>query len=79
MTYYKYTLILFLSFILFGCQQVYYNTLEKVGIHKRNILVDRIEQVQEAQKDGHHRRIRQANTTYIIIYVQYYSIDNVAK
>ncbi|WP_026317920.1 DUF2959 domain-containing protein [Algicola sagamiensis] len=52
MTYYKYTLILFLSFILFGCQQVYYNTLEKVGIHKRDILVDRIEQVQEAQKES---------------------------
>ena len=37
-----------------ACSQAYYGTLEKVGIHKRDILVDRVEaakQSQEAARD----------------------------
>lgn len=37
---------------LSACQSAYYNTLEKVGIHKRDILIDRIEDTQEAQQDA---------------------------
>jgi len=37
---------------LVGCETMYYNTMEKVGIHKRDILIDRIESAQDAQKDG---------------------------
>ena len=35
-----------------GCQSAYYSAAEKVGIHKRDILVDRVEESSEAQKDA---------------------------
>lgn len=38
--------------ILVGCQSTYFGALESVGIHKREILIDRIEDAQEAQVDG---------------------------
>ncbi len=34
-----------------GCQTVYYNAMEKVGIHKRDILVDRVEDARDAQQE----------------------------
>ncbi len=37
--------------LLAGCETAYYNAWEKVGVHKRDILVDRIEDTQEAQED----------------------------
>jgi hypothetical protein len=37
---------------LTGCESAYYDTMEKFGVHKREILVDRIEDAQEAQEDG---------------------------
>jgi hypothetical protein len=35
-----------------GCSSVYYGTLERVGIQKRHILADRIEDGREAQQDA---------------------------
>lgn len=32
-----------------GCQTVYYEAMEKVGIHKREILVDKVEDARDAQ------------------------------
>ncbi|HEY9037071.1 MAG TPA: DUF2959 domain-containing protein [Pseudomonadales bacterium] len=37
---------------LAGCESTYYSAMEKVGIHKRDIFVDRIEDVKEAQIEG---------------------------
>ena len=34
-----------------GCETAYYNAMEKVGVHKRDILVDRVEEVRDAQVD----------------------------
>ncbi len=34
---------------LAGCQQTYYNTMEKLGVHKRDILVDRVEEARDSQ------------------------------
>lgn len=45
----------FVSFLLValaGCQSAYYGAMEKVGVHKRDIMVDRVESVQEAQADA---------------------------
>lgn len=39
------------AILLTGCSTMYYNTMEKVGIHKRDILVDRVEDARDAQKD----------------------------
>ena len=45
-------LLVLLSLGLAGCQSTYYSAMEKVGIHKRDIMVDRIEDTQDAQKDA---------------------------
>jgi ElaB/YqjD/DUF883 family membrane-anchored ribosome-binding protein len=37
---------------LSACESTYYDTMEKFGVHKRDILIDRIEEAQEAQEDG---------------------------
>ncbi|QTH64890.1 DUF2959 domain-containing protein [Psychrosphaera ytuae] len=37
--------------VLSGCQTAYYSAMEKVGIHKRDILVDRVEDARDAQTD----------------------------
>lgn len=46
------SLLLVLSATLFtgGCQTAYYDTMERMGIHKREILVDRVEEAQESQE-----------------------------
>lgn len=43
--------VLALTF-LSGCETTYINTMEQFGVHKRDILADRIVDVQEAQADG---------------------------
>lgn len=40
--------VLFLT----GCASAYYGTMEKVGVHKRDILVDRVESAQESQSEA---------------------------
>ncbi len=35
-----------------ACQRSYFNTMEKMGVHKREILVDRIESARDAQDDA---------------------------
>ena len=40
------------SLTLTGCEGTYYAAMEKVGMHKRDILVDRVEDAQDAQQDA---------------------------
>ncbi|MBV1840012.1 DUF2959 domain-containing protein [Photobacterium ganghwense] len=40
---------------LTGCQSAYYSAMEKVGIHKRDIMVDRVEEANEAQADAQEK------------------------
>ena len=44
--------LLALLFLLAGCQAAYFNTMEKFGIHKRDILVDRVEDARNAQEEA---------------------------
>ena len=37
---------------LAGCQSAYYGAMERVGVHKRDIMVDRVKSAQEAQTDA---------------------------
>lgn len=37
---------------LSGCQSAYYATMEKVGLHKRDILLDRVEETTAAQEEA---------------------------
>lgn len=49
----RYLLILLPLFLsLTACQSAYYSAMEKVGVHKRDILSDRVEQAQQSQKDA---------------------------
>jgi DNA repair exonuclease SbcCD ATPase subunit len=45
------TAILMVPFIG-GCSKAYYGAMEKVGIHKRDILVDRVEGARDAQSEA---------------------------
>jgi hypothetical protein len=40
------------AILLAGCETAYLATMEKVGVHKRDILVNRIEDAREAQQNG---------------------------
>lgn len=37
---------------LSGCQTAYYSAMESVGVHKRDILIDRVEEAKESQQDS---------------------------
>ena len=41
-----------MSFSLLGCQSAYYGAWEKLGVEKREILVDRVENAKESQEDA---------------------------
>ncbi|GGA94310.1 DUF2959 domain-containing protein [Agarivorans gilvus] len=43
---------LLVIFSLVGCESTYYSAMEKVGYHKREILVDRIEDTQQSQQEA---------------------------
>lgn len=38
--------------LLTGCQSAYYAAMEKAGVHKRDILVDRVEAARDSQQDA---------------------------
>lgn len=38
--------------LMTGCQSAYYSAMEKVGVHKRDILVDRVEDTRDAQDEA---------------------------
>ncbi|WP_286222214.1 DUF2959 domain-containing protein [Marinobacter apostichopi] len=38
--------------LLGGCSSLYYNTMEKLGFEKRDILVDRVEDARDSQNDA---------------------------
>ncbi len=39
-------------FFVASCSQAYYGALEKVGIHKRDIMVDRVQEAKQSQQDA---------------------------
>jgi hypothetical protein len=46
------TLLLATATITVGCSTVKYNTLEKIGIHKRDLLVSNVKDTRDAQEDA---------------------------
>lgn len=42
----------FCAFVIVGCQKTYYATMEKFGVHKRDILIDRVEDARDSQEDA---------------------------
>ena len=45
-------IITVLASLLAGCATAYFNTLDKAGIHKRDILVSRVEKTRDSQEDA---------------------------
>lgn len=48
----KKLLLLSCIVLLVGCQSAYYSAMEQVGVHKREILVDRVESARDAQGEA---------------------------
>jgi chromosome segregation ATPase len=44
--------VLVLVFALVGCSSIYYGAMEKVGVHKREIMVDRVREARDAQDEA---------------------------
>jgi len=44
--------LLFIALLLTSCSTAYYSAMEKVGVHKRDILVDRVEGARDAQEEA---------------------------
>lgn len=47
----KYAICLLLA-SLTACSSAYYGTMEQLGVHKRDILVDRVEEARDSQEDA---------------------------
>ena len=45
-------LIISVSVLLMGCSSAYYGTMEKLGYHKRDIMVSRVESARDAQEEA---------------------------
>ena len=45
-------LVVVVLLFTFGCQKVYYDTMEKFGVHKRDIMVDRVEEARDSQEEA---------------------------
>lgn len=45
-------LLMILTVVLAACETVYYNAWEKLGVEKRDILVDRVEDARDSQQDA---------------------------
>ena len=45
-------LIFSLAFLGSGCETAYYGTMEKLGYHKRDLMVNRVESARDAQEDA---------------------------
>ncbi len=44
--------IVLVSLAAFGCQTAYYETMEKLGYHKRNLMVSDVKKARDAQQDA---------------------------
>jgi hypothetical protein len=44
--------LVFAGFLAGACQKAYYGTMEKLGVHKRDILIDRVEEARDSQTEA---------------------------
>ena len=48
----KSVVLILTMFSLVGCESIYFSAMEKVGVHKRDIFKDRIEDARDAQQES---------------------------
>ena len=44
--------IVTVSILMVGCSAAYYGTMEKLGYHKRDLMVSRVESARDAQQEA---------------------------
>lgn len=44
--------VLVLPVFFWGCSSTYYSAMEKVGVHKRDIMIDRVEKARDSQEEA---------------------------
>jgi len=49
---FQFALLTLVIIFLAGCSSMYYGAMEKVGIHKREIMVDRVEKARDSQQEA---------------------------
>ncbi len=49
---YRISSITLMTILLSACQTVYYDAMEKIGIHKRDIMIDRVEDARNSQQSA---------------------------
>ena len=55
---------------LIGCSGTYYRAMEKLGVHKRDILVDRVEEARDAQSEAQEQFKSALDRFSSVIHVQ---------
>ncbi|WP_028578941.1 DUF2959 domain-containing protein [Desulfogranum japonicum] len=48
----RYFVVTVITLLMVGCSSAYYGTLEKFGVHKRDVLVDRVGEARDAQEQA---------------------------
>ncbi|HHD63080.1 MAG TPA: DUF2959 domain-containing protein [Desulfobulbaceae bacterium] len=51
-SFHSFILLLFCCLLAGGCSRTYYSAMEKVGVHKRDILIDRVEGARDSQAEA---------------------------
>jgi Protein of unknown function (DUF2959) len=51
-TVHTFSFLLFFALLIGGCSGTYYSAMEKVGIHKRDILIDRVGEARDSQSEA---------------------------
>lgn len=46
------TIVIAVIGLMFGCESTYYKTMESMGYHKRDIMVDRVQDARDAQEEA---------------------------
>jgi hypothetical protein len=49
---FRLTALFIVLLLLLGCENTYYKTMEKLGYHKRDLMVERVEEARDAQQEA---------------------------
>ncbi len=49
---FKWVIATGIIFLMFACESTYYKTMESIGYHKRDIMVDRVQDARDAQEEA---------------------------
>jgi hypothetical protein len=65
-----FTPILFLLVLTTACSSTYYSAMESLGVHKRDIMVERVEKARDAQQEGQEQFVSALEQFKSVVAVQ---------